>query len=128
MAVVLRSGAVRLVAWDLISVPCDAEDDLSHARPEHMLWALLFLKIYGNETEMATLCGADKGSIDEKTFRKWTYIFVRRMACLLLDVVSFSFAIHCTANGQNIYLNLFPISSRVMISSTDCLVSSKERR
>jgi hypothetical protein len=36
---------------------------------KHMLWALLFLKVYEKET---TLCSWDEG-VDETTFRKWIW-------------------------------------------------------
>ena len=80
--------AVVVEVWNLIEVPFfDQGGDLSHAKPEHLLWALLFLKKYGDESEMAALCGAAKGAVDEKTFRKWSHIFVRRIAALKYNVV-----------------------------------------
>jgi hypothetical protein len=36
---------------------------VSGATVVHMLWALMFLKVYGNETTMSTIAG-----VDEKTF------------------------------------------------------------
>jgi hypothetical protein len=45
--------------------------------PVHLLWALMFLKIYSNETVHATLAGAD-----EKTFRKWSWFWVSKLANL----------------------------------------------
>jgi len=53
-----------------------------------LLWALLFLQKYGDESEMAALCGAGKGAVDEKTFRKWRTIFVKHIASLKYNVVS----------------------------------------
>jgi len=82
--------AVVVETWDLIEVPFIHYGDFSHAKP-HLLWALLFLKKYGDETEMAALCGAEKGAVDEKTFRKWSHIFVKRIASLKYNVVSFHF-------------------------------------
>lgn len=76
--------------WELLLVPAAPEDDpeLNGARPEHLLWALLFLKKYGDESEHAALCGAAKGAVDEKTFRKWSKIFVNRISWLICDIVS----------------------------------------
>ena len=43
--------------------------------PEHLLWALLLLKQYSIESVNAALVG-----VSEKTFRKWSYIFIRLLA------------------------------------------------
>ena len=45
------------------------------ARQEHLLWALLFLKTYGTEHVNSMIC-----SVDEKTFRKWSWKFVILLA------------------------------------------------
>lgn len=77
--------------WTMLEIPAAPEDDegeLNGAKPDHLLWAMLFLKKYGDEWEHATLCGPEKGAVDEKTFRKWSQIFVIRIACLVMDVVS----------------------------------------
>ena len=80
--------AVVVRAWDMIQVPFFHDGDLSHAQPKHILWALLFLKKYGDESEMAALVGEDGRAVDEKTFRKWAAIFTHRIASLKHDVVS----------------------------------------
>ena len=58
--------------WNTITInqnPINAS--VQSVRPKHLLWTLLFLKQY-NSTEMnAGIC-----SIDEKTYRKWVWIFV----------------------------------------------------
>jgi hypothetical protein len=81
---------VCVTAWDMIisSAASEEESEFSSAKPEHLLWALLFLKKYGDAGEMCRLAGGDSGSVDEKSFRKWSRLFVERIACLLLDVVS----------------------------------------
>lgn len=43
--------------------------------PVHLLWALLFLKVYATEHVNKGLTGAN-----EKTFRKWSWTFVELMA------------------------------------------------
>ena len=80
--------AVVAKAWNMIQVPYYHDGDLSHAQPKHILWALLFLKKYGDESEMAALCGEDGSAVDEKTFRKWRDVFVHCIASLKYDVVS----------------------------------------
>ena len=80
--------AVVVEVWDLIQVPFIDDGDLSHAQPKHLMWALLFLRKYGDESEMARLAGGFGGAVDEKTFRKWSKIFVHQIASLKYNVVS----------------------------------------
>ena len=80
---------VVVKVWNMIGVPVYDDGELSHAKPAHLLWALLFLKKYGDESEMAALVGTDGNVVDEKTFRKWSKIFVIRIALLVSNVVSF---------------------------------------
>ena len=47
------------------------------ASPKHLLWCLLFLKLYVTESVAAILCGCD-----EKTFRKWVWLFIEEIAKL----------------------------------------------
>lgn len=51
--------------------------------PKHLLMALYFLRNYPNESQMAAQFGHD-----EKTIRKWVWIFVETIAHLKNDVVS----------------------------------------
>lgn len=53
------------------------------SRPVHLLWALLFLKVYGSEQTHRTITG-----VDEKTFRKWSWFFIELIADL--NVVRFT--------------------------------------
>ena len=41
------------------------------ARPKHLLWSLMFLKLYDPVSVLATLADAD-----DKTFREWSWYFV----------------------------------------------------
>jgi len=79
--------AVVVRVWDLLEVPFIDDGDFSHAHPKHLLWALLFLKKYGDESEMAKLVGEDGKAVDEQTFRKWSKIFVHHIAYLHFRVV-----------------------------------------
>jgi len=49
----------------------------------HMLWALLFMKIYSNQLVLAKMVGADP-----KTFGKWSCLFVNAIHKLQPFVVS----------------------------------------
>jgi hypothetical protein len=53
--------------------------------PNHLLWSLLFLKVYSTEAQHAVMV-----AVDEKTFRKWSWLFVEEIASLLPEVVSLS--------------------------------------
>lgn len=53
-------------------------------KPEHLLWALLFLKCYPTEELLATQVGA----VDEKTIRKWVWFYVEGIANLATKFVS----------------------------------------
>jgi hypothetical protein len=57
------------------------------AEPKHLLWAILFLTQYTNETDLAGKCGA----VHEDTFRKWTWHFIALIASLDSEVVSHHF-------------------------------------
>eukprot|EP00171_Calliarthron_tuberculosum_P022524 IDg22524t1 len=50
-----------------------------NSSPVHLLWPLMFLKVYGTEHVHAVLAHAD-----EKTFRKWSWFYIRQMAQLKL--------------------------------------------
>ncbi len=56
------------------------------SRPEHMLWALMLLKLYNIESVNAALVG-----VSEKTFRKWAHIFIRLLSNLpVVNYIHFS--------------------------------------
>lgn len=55
----------------------------SNVHPKHLLWALIFLKQYNIEEVNAKLAACD-----EKTFRKWVWLFVEMIAELESNVVS----------------------------------------
>ena len=52
--------------------------------PRHLLWTLMFLKIYGNEETLASLAGG----VDCKTYRKWIKIVVEDISRLKQYLVS----------------------------------------
>lgn len=58
----------------------------AQARPQHLLWALLFMKVYSTESVLCSLCGG----IDEKSFRKWKRIFIIEIAKLAPSEVRFN--------------------------------------
>jgi len=64
--------------------------------PRHLLWALCFLKVYATEKPMRIICGggSKQDAPDEKTYRKWVWIFVYSMHDLYDTLVSAS--LHCS--------------------------------
>ena len=63
-------------------------DEVKRAKPMHLLWALLFLKLYDGEEILASKVGCD-----EKTFRKWTWNIIDLISYLQGEVVSFFFLV-----------------------------------
>ena len=65
---------------------------------QHLLWGLLFLKIYGTEDVLSSLAG-----VDRKTFRKWAWEFIHIISCL--NIVSqqhfYLFNLHIQTNSNN---------------------------
>ena len=65
------------VIWNLCDFPPGTE-------PKHLLWALLFLKVYGKESTMVTIVGGPT----RKTFRKWVWLVIGGIASMVPSVVS----------------------------------------
>ena len=51
------------------------------AEPRHLLWALLFMKVYANEDVLCSMVGG----VDNKTFCFWTRYFIRIIATRLYN-------------------------------------------
>ena len=45
------------------------------ARPVHLLWACMFLKVYATEEVHSSIA-----QVDAKTFRKWSWLLIRKLA------------------------------------------------
>ncbi len=65
---------VCAIVWDMLSTQRPP-----NSTPNHLLWGLLLLKQYNIESVNAVLVG-----VSEKTFRKWSLIYVRLIANLLV--------------------------------------------
>lgn len=74
--VVILDAWYRMAAQDLIP---------DGGKFYHLLWALMFMKIYSSES---TMCG-HAGGVDPKTWRKWIWPFVRGLSDLEYTVVRF---------------------------------------
>ena len=66
--------------WDLLDPTTTMPNEV---RAVHLLWGLMFLKLYASE---AVHC-AISGGVDEKTFCKWSWFFVSGLADLAPQVV-----------------------------------------
>lgn len=66
-------GVSSLVSYSIWEAIYPRLSDSS--KPEHLLWALLFLKNYSSERTHSILAGCDP-----KTFRKWSWEFVSHIS------------------------------------------------
>jgi len=58
--------------------------------PKHLLWGLYFLAVYDTEHNSSHAVG----KVDEKTYRKWSELFVKAISYLEYEVVSFFLTIN----------------------------------
>jgi hypothetical protein len=65
--------------WNMI-----AANTIDKAKPFHLLWGLMLLKLYCAEAVLCTLAGG----VHEQTFRKWAWLFVDKISELQYRVVS----------------------------------------
>ena len=66
--------------WQMINPP---EEVSRYARPMHLLWGLLLMKVYATEEVLSGIAG-----VTEKTFRKWAWKFIKEVADLSYSLVS----------------------------------------
>ena len=71
------------ILWSIIDPFND--NTLNGVEPKHLLWALMFLKLYGTEDNVVSLAGG----CDDKTYRKWVWIMIINLSDLEQEVVSF---------------------------------------
>ena len=75
------SVAVFLSLWSLLGT---TDTIPTGGTMTHLLWTLLFLKVYSNAKSLCALVGG----VDPETFRKWTWLFIPAIANLEPLVVS----------------------------------------
>jgi hypothetical protein len=82
-------GTTKVVVaklWDLLSqwqmIPEDGTTN-------HIMWALFFMREYPKEAVTCSTVGGLGGAIDPKTLRKYIWPFIRAIAGLQSEVVSF---------------------------------------
>jgi hypothetical protein len=96
------------VTWNMLIERANEETQnrYKYAKPVHLLWACLFLKVYKEEAILTGMCGG----VDEDTFRKWVWFFVDEMSDLEYDVVSTMFSTIyylCFYDVSNSYCHIF---------------------
>ena len=62
------------VVWNYMD---DDEKLPRRAQPKHLLWTLMFLKLYNSENVLSSMCGCE-----EKTFRKWVWLMLAAIGSL----------------------------------------------
>lgn len=91
------SPLVCSITWKMIYSKLPSE-----ATPKHLLWSLCFLKQYASEHTRHLIF-----QTDEKTIRKWTWIFVDALANLDVVINIYLLFIYLFFNIQLIFLQIF---------------------
>jgi hypothetical protein len=88
------SPFICALLWAMLE-PCKVMPICVH--PKHLLWALMFLKLYVSEHVNCAMAGG----VDEKTYRKWTWLFINGIASLAESTVR-----HAVEYWRASYINL----------------------
>ena len=75
--------AIVSVVWSLLFLHNLIDLNPRQVKPIHLLWTLLFVQCYEVEERNAARC-----KCDEKTFRKWSWYYLKALAALDIFVVS----------------------------------------
>ena len=102
----------------------DAHNSIHGGDFKHLMWALYFLKVYGKEEDNSNY----SGGVDEKTFRKWTHIFVEAISFLESSVVSDFFPILCSVTHLSPQRPHLSLSFCLHTHATDNLGCTDHRR
>ena len=78
---------------------------------KHLLYALVFLKIYSTEEAHCSICDWPSG----RTFRKWSWYFVSKIAELEIDVIKLKNRFGGYKRGDKVHTNCF-----ISVDCTDC--------
>ncbi len=80
------SVRVLKILWELV-----VQDKLrprgGRPEPEHLLWALCFMKVYPKQGPGCSVISASTGSINPKTHHKWVWAYIEAIAKLVNVVV-----------------------------------------
>ncbi len=73
------------ILWELIVLD---KLRLRGGCPEHLLWALYFMKVYPKQGPGCSVVGTSAGAVNLKTHRKWDWAYIEAIAELVDVVVS----------------------------------------
>ena len=77
---------IATVVWEMLKDSAFLQENnpgQQPLNPSHMLWALMFLKKYSRVESLANTV-----EVDEKTFRKWAWLYLEALAELDSELVS----------------------------------------
>jgi len=72
------------ILWDLLDYHGLQPED---GRPNHLLWALHFMKAYPLQATGCATVGGSGGAVDAKTYRKWVWAYIEAVSFLVHEVV-----------------------------------------
>lgn len=76
-------GTTPAICADIWTMINPREHVSAYAKPVHLLWGLLLIRVYATEEVLSGIAG-----VTEKTFRKWAWKFVEATADLSYTLVS----------------------------------------
>ena len=79
---------IAAILWYELAVAHPWTQRQNGCQPEHLLWALLFLKTYATENLLSAVIGTD-----EKTYRKWVWFILEGLSRMSPKLVSSCFGI-----------------------------------
>ncbi|KAL9183038.1 hypothetical protein ACHAXT_004825 [Thalassiosira profunda] len=75
-------GIVPGVCADIWAMINPREEISPYAKPVHLLWGLMLMKVYSTEEVLSGIAG-----VTEKTYRKWAWTFIRATSDLSYSVI-----------------------------------------
>ena len=74
--------AVVVILWNMLETNCTCRK-IKSDKIIHLMWALHFLEKYGAEHQHLALF-----NVDEKTYRKWIWLYIGAISSLVHRIVS----------------------------------------
>lgn len=105
--------------WKTIQMYLNTKDP----SPEyfHLLWALLFLKLYESESVLAGMVGG----VDEKTLRKWVWFMLKKINGLKPSIIRFGNRFHGWDGRTNALISVDGSDFRISVSFSRIWYSHK---
>ena len=101
------------------------------AKPEHLLWALLWLKLYATDEVLAGILGVDEDTFRERTFEmvraiqglKPFYVSYLHQSTFFLNPLVSHFVVLCRSNGRIGTKGTLALTSKQKCRSTEQIFS-----